>query len=312
MNLVNMRYLYNILPSIIVILLIDYNSDNNPVIYLLRSIMQPTIMVLSITSIVIILTVIVVTTVMIRMMIIKMKVPTMITTITSVIMIIPFSTKYTEIRLFPSEIFYQGQLVDAKQISDEISKYNQTKQIRYPNNVLCGLLGPWNLYPVTFFDLASEEERAGKSFKNESEVRYVVSMIEQLKESLISLSYSVAVITPYKAQVRRLKQALEPVVDSNDRLLSNNIDGNGSYHGNKKNGNNRNRGNDRMGGSSSVIGRNQGKKGNNEDGEINEKDDALGMPIRPFDCEVNSVDGFQVMITGVVMVMAWSYVFTQP
>jgi AAA domain len=200
--------------------------------------------------------------------------------------------KYTEIRLFPSEIFYQGQLVDAKQISDEISKYNQTKQIRYPNNVLCGLLEPWNLHPVTFFDLSSEEERIGKSFKNESEVRYVVSMIEQLKESLVSLSYSVAVITPYKAQVKRLKQALEPVIDSQNRLLGNNRDGSVSFHGNRNNGNNRNNGYNRQG---QGQGQDRGKKGKNEEGEINEKDDITGSLSQPFDCEVNSVDGFQVI-----------------
>lgn len=190
--------------------------------------------------------------------------------------------------------------MDAKQISDEISKYNQTKQIRYPNNVLCGLLGPWNLHPVTFFDLSSEEERVGKSFKNESEVRYVVSLIEQLKESLVSLSYSVAVITPYKAQVRRLKQSLEPVIDSNDRMmLSNKRNGNGSYHGNKNNGNNKSNNDNKMSSNSTGIGPIQGKKGKNEDGEVDEKDnfDSLGVPSRPFDCEVNSVDGFQVTVT---------------
>jgi AAA domain len=213
------------------------------------------------------------------------------------------SFKYTEIRLFPSEIFYQGQLVDAKQISDEISKYNQTRQIRYPNNVLCGLLEPWNLHPVTFFDLSSEEERIGKSFKNESEVRYVVSMIEQLKDSLVSLSYSVAVITPYKAQVKRLKQALEPVIDSQNRLLGNNRDGTASFHGNRINGNGRNNGNQRNNGNNRQgqgqgqgQGQDGGKKGKNEEGEINEKDDTLGSLSQPFDCEVNSVDGFQVTV----------------
>ena len=219
---------------------------------------------------------------------------------------IPFSIKYTEIRLFPSEIFYQGQLVDAKQISDEISKYNQTKQIRYPNNVLCGLLGPWNLHPVTFLDLSSEEERVGKSFKNESEVRFVVSLIEELKESLVSLSYSVAVITPYKAQVRRLKQSLEPVIDSNDRLLSNKRNGNGSYHGNKNNGNYKRNNDKKRSSNSAGIGRIQVKnelseegRGKNEDGEVDERDDSdsPGAPSLPFDCEVNSVDGFQVTVT---------------
>lgn len=193
--------------------------------------------------------------------------------------------------------------MDAKQISDEISKYNQTKQIRYPNNVLCGLLGPWNLHPVTFFDLSSEEERVGKSFKNESEVRYVVSLIEQLKESLVSLSYSVAVITPYKAQVRRLKQSLEPVIDSNVRILNNKRNGNGSYHGNKNNGNNKSNNDDKLSSNSTGIGRIQEKKGKNEDGEVEEKDDSdtPGVSSRPFDCEVNSVDGFQVAVPAVSM-----------
>jgi AAA domain len=72
---------------------------------------------------------------------------------------------HPEIRLFPSAIFYQGQLVDAKQITDEIVKYKETNVIPTKNNVLCGLLSVWGLYPVTFLDLSSEEERVGKSFK---------------------------------------------------------------------------------------------------------------------------------------------------
>lgn len=198
--------------------------------------------------------------------------------------------------------------MDAKQISDEISKYNQTKLIRYPNNVLCGLLGPWNLHPVTFFDLSSEEERVGKSFKNESEVRYVVSLIEELKESLVSLSYSVAVITPYKAQVRRLKQSLEPVIDSNDRLLSNKRNGNGSYHENKNNGYNKSNNDNKISGNSAGIGRIQRKKCKNEDGEVDEKDDSdsPGVPSRPFDCEVNSVDGFQVTVPAIFISISTS------
>lgn len=119
-------------------------------------------------------------------------------------------------------------------------------------------------------------------------------MIEQLKESLVALSYSVAVITPYKAQVKRLKQALEPVIDSQNRLLGNNRDSAGSFHGNRNNGNQRNNGNNRQGQGQGQR-HDRGKNGKNEEGEINEKDDITGSPSQPFDCEVNSVDGFQVI-----------------
>ena len=56
-------------------------------------------------------------------------------------------------------------MVDAKQITDEIVKFKENNIIPRKNNVLCGLLSVWGLYPVTFLDLSSEEERVGKSFK---------------------------------------------------------------------------------------------------------------------------------------------------
>ena len=62
-------------------------------------------------------------------------------------------------------MFYQGKLLDAVQISTEIVKYNETKVIPYKNYVLCKLLAPWGLFPVTFLDLSSEEEKVGKSYK---------------------------------------------------------------------------------------------------------------------------------------------------
>ena len=63
--------------------------------------------------------------------------------------------------------------MDAVQISHEIKKYNQTGVMSVRSNVLCGLLPLWGLWPLTFLDLESEEERVGKSFKVRTVFAYV-------------------------------------------------------------------------------------------------------------------------------------------
>jgi senataxin len=71
--------------------------------------------------------------------------------------------------------------------------------------------------PVAFFDVytGGGETRAGKSFKNEAEGRYIISLLEQMHAPHASSSsetavhrLSVAIITPYKAQVRLLQDML--------------------------------------------------------------------------------------------------------
>lgn len=67
--------------------------------------------------------------------------------------------------------------------------------------------------PVTFFDVySSGEVRSGRSFRNEAEARYVLSLLERLHSStttggdVAALKLTVAIITPYKAQVRLIRE----------------------------------------------------------------------------------------------------------
>jgi superfamily I DNA and/or RNA helicase len=93
--------------------------------------------------------------------------------------------------------------VDAQAITEEVRFSKETGVIPESSYVSCSFLSQFGLNPLSFLDLSSEEEKAGKSFKNETEVRYIVSIIKKLKSSLMTQGYSIAVITPYKAQVRR-------------------------------------------------------------------------------------------------------------
>ena len=123
-------------------------------------------------------------------------------------------------------------------------------------------------------------------------------MIEKLKSSLISQKYSVAVITPYRSQVRRIKQALSHLVTQKNNV---NLNSGGSS-------------------SSSCVGRTDrrttesgtdvsqaNKKQRSEGcrGSDEKESSGKGVPIEEgeecetsasleFDCEVNSIDGFQV------------------
>lgn len=122
-------------------------------------------------------------------------------------------------------------LVDSDQIGREVAHYDALTSTSSPSG---GAMVPYSgvsavsavmspdlilrgVVPVAFFDVYSGggETRAGKSFKNEAEGRYIISLLEQMHAPHASSSsetavhrLSVAIITPYKAQVRLLQDML--------------------------------------------------------------------------------------------------------
>lgn len=112
---------------------------------------------------------------------------------------------YTEIRQFPSSFFYQNLLTDAAEAQSLVP-------ITLPP---CNHTGgrPRKLSPVSFLDLSlSGDSAIGKSFINEGEVRLVERLLAALLPHIGS--YSLAIITPYKAQVNKIKRAMRE-----DRIL---------------------------------------------------------------------------------------------
>ncbi len=89
------------------------------------------------------------------------------------------------IRQFPSEYFYENKLIDA------------------PNTCNRDCMSPLILYDL----MSSREESSGNSYKNEVEIDFIVKLL------LTNLdgwqNQSVAIITPYKAQLHRLKQEIQ-------------------------------------------------------------------------------------------------------
>ncbi len=88
------------------------------------------------------------------------------------------------IRQFPSEYFYENKLIDAP------SAYSMD----------CAA-------PLVLYDLMnSKEDSSGNSYKNEVEISFIVNLLLSNLDDW--KNQSVAIITPYKAQLSRLKQEL--------------------------------------------------------------------------------------------------------
>lgn len=104
--------------------------------------------------------------------------------------------------MFPSERFYHGLLVDAECIAAEVSGGK-------PGGVVSPVLNRMGIRPVAFFDIAhGVEVRMGKSLRNDAEVDFIAKFFALAGEKLRQNNLTVAVITPYKAQVRRLTEVL--------------------------------------------------------------------------------------------------------
>ena len=159
-------------------------------------------------------------------------------------------------------------------------------------------------------------------YQNESEIRYVTSLLGLIRKDLMAQSLSVAVITPYKAQVRRLKQALQPLHDlsvEEDKRKDKNLCREGGRLKEKERDKDRDRKvekekekesnkmknekysrheeNEKKKYATKVI-----QKKEKEDGEEDEiqemsvevEKEVEKEDVKSFDCEVNSIDGFQV------------------
>ena len=101
------------------------------------------------------------------------------------------------IRQFPSQTFYENELVDGPGMLKLTSR-------------------PWHRFrpfrPFVFFDVKGKEyETAGHSWANDDEAELAVCLIQQLFKHFpeIAEGENVAVISPYKAQVRNIRTKLE-------------------------------------------------------------------------------------------------------
>lgn len=118
------------------------------------------------------------------------------------------------IRQFPSETFYEDELVDGPGMLKLTSR-------------------PWHKFrpfrPFVFFDIKGKEyETAGHSWANDDEADFAVCLIQQLFKHFpeIAEDENVAVISPYKAQVRNIRKRLEEKLGSRAKMIDvNTIDG---------------------------------------------------------------------------------------
>lgn len=99
---------------------------------------------------------------------------------------------HPDIRLFPSQHFYQGRLVDhpsvlriANHSSTEISHHDQGQRMATTSAALsalsqrivtCGALRQ----PVAFFDVPSREISVGTSFRNDDEADFILAILQTL------------------------------------------------------------------------------------------------------------------------------------
>jgi superfamily I DNA and/or RNA helicase len=150
------------------------------------------------------------------------------------------------IRQFPSDRFYHSLLVDAPSITEEVAQEMHKNSINncYPENVVCRRLVNAGIPPLCFFDTVEEpyiatgqtlhrnqrptqqfwcnlkgEESVGTSFKNDCETAFIQKFLQKYISSFSESAQiptlqsqlhplTIAIITPYKAQVRSIKDML--------------------------------------------------------------------------------------------------------
>lgn len=160
---------------------------------------------------------------------------------------------HPDIRLFPSQAFYQGQLEDSvfiqremaslsggaigdTEIGEESEEASQSRNDTVSSQVcLFGSPGktfvedatyltrPLEVGPLNFYNLrSSREESCGSSFVNTNEARFSVFLVQRLM-FMFGGARSVAVITPYKAQ-RALVHKMMPA-ELQEKVEVNTVDG---------------------------------------------------------------------------------------
>ncbi|XP_065888943.1 uncharacterized protein [Dysidea avara] len=97
---------------------------------------------------------------------------------------------HPRIAAFPSEVFYNNKLKSAK-----------CTHLRSPVN------SPIFNEQVMFIDTQSTETHCGRSYRNEKECEVVTKVIQQLLMDKVT-SNNIAVLTPYAAQVKHIRESL--------------------------------------------------------------------------------------------------------
>lgn len=128
---------------------------------------------------------------------------------------------HPQIRQFPSDFFYQSLLQDSPFIQKEVAKEAST------SFVTCAKLHALRMQPVMFINISGAEAKAGTSFVNETEISKVLAALRLFIQHGVHKENSIAVITPYKAQVRALQRRLreDSTLGQAEGIEVNTIDG---------------------------------------------------------------------------------------
>jgi hypothetical protein len=117
---------------------------------------------------------------------------------------------HPEIRRFPSLEFYSNKLRDAQRITLEVEQFNSgTLDEEKKKRVVADFIrvdSRLHLNPVMFFDLASREETHGKSFRNQTECRFLFSFLSFIAPLL--KGFTIGIVTPYKSQVDLIRREI--------------------------------------------------------------------------------------------------------
>lgn len=111
-----------------------------------------------------------------------------------------------DIRKFPSEFFYQNLLTDSPAIQQEIAEGGR----RRSGIVTAQALEDLRIPPLAFIHLSdcAETKTSNNSYANDGEIDCIEKLLRRIFDRLKTAGLSIAVIAPYKAQVRRLQHRL--------------------------------------------------------------------------------------------------------
>lgn len=127
---------------------------------------------------------------------------------------------HPDICLFPSNYFYDGKLITCDKIYRDVD--DAKLGIINASSICARFLRESKLKTVNFLDLQSLEEKVGQSYRNTAEISYILAlladMIRAIQTSLVqtlSSLVTIALITPYKAQVNKMRDELTKMIKSN-------------------------------------------------------------------------------------------------